>query len=139
MTRRTLFAQVFGLVALAAALLALPQGAWAHAGHAHTMHASAAQASAETATTPADHDVAERHAEQTLSAAAQDAPGHLPTLPCERGCCAQSSCAACFSAVAPMPPQVAPPLLRTVIGLATDPQGSGIDGPSLRRPPRSLA
>jgi hypothetical protein len=136
MWMRTLWAHLLGFAVLMAALLLLPHAAKAHPGHAHAMHVHhTAPASPAVAGDQIAHDTIE----QSLNTAAQTAPGHLPILPCERGCCAQSSCAACFSAVAPMPPQVAPPLLRTVIGFAADPLGSGIDGPSLRRPPRSFA
>jgi len=137
MSLRTISAHLFGLAALLAVLLALPQAAQAHAGHAHAMHVHTAQAHATDVVHAAD--VAEAHAEQTLSAATQDGAGRGHDVPCDRGCCAQSSCAACFSLVAPLPPQVMPPSLSTFVAFAATRLPPGIGGPSLRRPPRSFA
>jgi hypothetical protein len=133
---RTICAHLFGVAALLAALLMLPQTALAHAGHAHVMHVHAAQAPAADVT---HADVAEKRAEQVLSAIAQDVPGHSHDAPCDRGCCAQSSCAACFSLVAPLPPQMMPPSLRTFVAFGATRLPPGIGGPSLRRPPRTFA
>jgi hypothetical protein len=137
MSFRTICAHLFGVTAFLAALLVLPQTALAHAGHTHIVHVHTAQAS----TTDVAHaaDVAEERAEQTLSAVAQDGPGPSHDTPCDRGCCAQSSCAACFSLVAPLPPQVAPPSLSTFVAFSATRLPPGIGGPSLRRPPRSFA
>jgi hypothetical protein len=133
---RTICAHLFGVVALLAALLAVPQTATAHAGHAHVIHMHAAQAPTADVTRA---DVAEKHAEQTSSAGAQDVPGQSHETPCDRGCCAQSSCAACFSLVAPLPPQVMPPSLRTFVAFGATRLPPGIAGPSLRRPPKYFA
>lgn len=48
MTRPSICAQLFGFVALVAALFVLPQAAQAHAGHAHGMHVHT-QAQSQTA------------------------------------------------------------------------------------------
>jgi hypothetical protein len=137
MSFRTICAHLLGVAALLAVLLALPQTALAHAGHAHVMHAPAPQ----TPSTDVAHaaDVAEERAEQSLSAVAQDGPGHSHDKPCDRGCCAQSSCAACFSLMPPLPPQVMPPSLRTFVAFGATRLPPGIGGPSLRRPPRYFA
>lgn len=135
MSMRTICAQLFGFAVLVAALFALPQAAKAHPGHAHGMHVTT-QAHSQTADVSviAD-DVPEHH----LSTASQDAPGQTDYSPCDRGCCAQGSCSACFSLVAPMPPLMQPPSLSAAIVLAAYSRRSGIARPSLRRPPKSFA
>lgn len=135
MTRPSICAQLFGFVALVAALFVLPQAAQAHAGHAHGMHVHT-QAQSQTADVSV---IADGVVEQRLSTASQDAPGQTGDAPCDRGCCAQGSCSACFSLVAPMPPLVQPPSLSATVVLAAYSRHSGIAGPSLRRPPKSFA
>lgn len=138
MSMRTLCAQLFGAVALVAALLVLPQAAHAHPGHAHAFHVHAQHQQADVAAL-AD-GAADQQAVPSLTATGHDLPGTGSGSSCpDRGCCAQASCAACFSIVAPMPPQVAPPSLGTMIVLSVIPLPSGVGGPSLRRPPRSFA
>jgi hypothetical protein len=139
MSRGTLFAHLFGFAVLLAATLGLPQAVQAHPGHAHAVHIDAAHAHATPANTSAAIQDVVEPVEQSMSASTPGTPSDTRDLPCDRGCCAQSSCAACFSAVAPMPPQVAPPSLSTALGLTTNPHRPGIDGTSLRRPPKSFA
>jgi hypothetical protein len=138
MSRGKLCAQLVGFAVLLAALFALPQVAQAHSGHAHAMHVHT-QTQATDVSAAADHAI-EQQVEQSLTAASQSAPRHADGSPCtDRGCCAQGSCAACFSLVAPAPPLMLPPSLAAVIGLMANPLPSGIAGPSLQRPPRSFA
>lgn len=138
MARGKLCAQLVGFAVLLAALFALPQVAQAHAGHAHAMHVHA-QPQATDVSAPADHAL-EQQVEQSLTAASQSDPRHADGSPCtDRGCCAQGSCTACFSMVAPSPPLMLPPTLAAVIGLTANPLHAGIAGSSLQRPPRSFA
>jgi hypothetical protein len=134
MSIRTAFAQFFGLTVFLAAMFALPQAAQAHAGHSHAMHAPAKAAPV------ADVAAAvERQVEQSLTAGTQTEPSHTHDPSCDCSYCAQSSCTGCFSIVAPLPPLVVPPSLGTAIGIASNQSRPGIDGPSLRRPPRFFA
>jgi hypothetical protein len=137
MSMRIICAQLFGFAALLAALFVLPQAAQAHPGHAHGARVHAQPATPSTPA-PAVHAV-EQHADQLLTAAVDRESDKTDGTPCSRGCCAQSSCAACFSLVAPMPPLVAPPSLSTEMTFAAKRLPPGIGGPSLRRPPRSFA
>jgi hypothetical protein len=148
MSMRTICAQLVGFAVVLAALLILPQAAQAHAGHVHATHAPAAHvhatqvpadADARAADSSVTSEAAETRAEPSLTATTHSAPGDAADLPCSRGCCAQTSCAACFSLVVPMPPLMLPPALSMKMGVAANPQPSGIGGPSLRRPPRSFA
>jgi hypothetical protein len=136
---RTLCAQMFGFAVLVAALFALPQAAQAHAGHAHAMHVQA-QTHAHAADLSIVADLAGKpQAEQSLTSAMRSAPGHDDNAPCDRGCCAQISCAACFSLMAPMPPLVAPPALSRVIASTANRLPPGIGAAALRRPPKTFA
>jgi hypothetical protein len=134
MSIRSICAHLFGAVALLAALLVPPQAALAHPGHTHSIQAPAAVDQPSADIPPSAQPV-----EQSLAAATPSTPGHAHDGPCDRGCCAQSSCTACFSIVAPMPPMVFPPSLGRAIGLTATTPHPGINGPSLRRPPRSFA
>ncbi len=137
MSRGSICAQLFGFVVLLAALLAWPQAVRAHAGHAHAAHVHT-HAQHATAAASADQHL-EQHAEEAIASAVHGETDGTNGTPCSRGCCAQSSCAACFSMVAPMPPLVAPPSLSTEMTFAANRLPPGIDGASLRRPPRSFA
>lgn len=139
MARRTICAQLFSFAVLVAALFILPQAAQAHAGHAHAIHLHTQTQSPAADVSAVAGDVAEQRAEQRLGTALQGLPGLAGDSPCERGCCAQSSCAGCLSLVAPMPPLMQPPSLSAAIGLAANPRRTGIGGSSLRRPPKSFA
>jgi hypothetical protein len=146
MSMRTIPAQLFGLAVLLTALFGLPQAVQAHAGHAHAIHTHAhahavdtyTQAQSADASAPADRS-ADLTIEQSLTAPSQSAPGHMHDTPCDRGCCAQASCAGCFSLMAPIPPLVTPPSLSNAITFAANRLPPGIDGSSLRRPPKTFA
>jgi hypothetical protein len=135
MSIRAAVAQLFGVVAFLVAMLVLPQAAQAHAGHTHAMHAPA-KAAPRVADVPS---AVAQQVEQSLTAATQSKPGHVHDSSCDCGACAQCSCVSCFSAVAPMPPLVLPPSQGAAIGIAASRHRPGIDGPSLRRPPKSFA
>jgi hypothetical protein len=139
MSRGTLFAHLFGFAVLLAATFGLPQAVQAHPGHAHAVHADATHKHAAPANVSAAVQEVVERVEQSMTASAPGAPGHTHDFSCDRGCCAQSSCTACCSAVAPMPPLLLPPSLSTAIGLSKNPHRAGIDGASLRRPPKSFA
>jgi hypothetical protein len=137
MSMRSICAQLL-FVVLVAALFALPQTAQAHQGHSHAMHAQASHAHAPAAAS--QQDIADSHAEQSVGAASFSAPVPTHDIPCaDPGCCAHGSCVACCSMVAPMLPLILPPTLHTEVDEVASSSHSGIDGPSLRRPPRSFA
>ena len=142
MSMRSICAQLF-LVVLVAALFALPRPAQAHQGHAHAMHAQGGHAHAPVRTADAgqvQQDLADPHAEQSLTAASFGAPLQTHGIPCaDPGCCAHGSCVACCSMVAPQPPLILPPAMHSEVDELADASRAGIDGPSLRRPPKSFA
>lgn len=140
MSMRSICAQLL-FVVLVAALFALPRTAQAHQSHSHAMHPQASHAPAQTADAgEAQQDLTESETEQSLTAASFNAPVQTHDIPCaDPGCCAHGSCAACCSMVAPMLPLILPPTLHSEIDELASSSRSGIDGPSLRRPPRSFA
>lgn len=138
MSMRSICAQLFFAV-LVVALFALPRAALAHQGHDHAAHARAMHVHATDVQAQAA-DTAASNAEQSLTAAVAGEPAHMPGVPCsDPGCCAHGSCAACCSMVAPTLPMMLPPTPHAAIGDVANASRSGIDGPSLRRPPRSFA
>jgi hypothetical protein len=141
MSMRSICAQLFFAV-LVAVLFALPRAAQAHQGHAHPMHVhSHAHAPAQHADIDkGQHGLAESHAEQSLTAASFSTPLQTHDVPCaDPGCCAHGSCFACCSMVAPLVPLILPPTLHTEIDDVANAGHSGVDGPSLRRPPKFFA
>jgi hypothetical protein len=137
MSMRSIFAQLL-FVVVVAALFALPRTAQAHQGHAHATHAHANHTAAPAA--DAAQDLAESHVEQRLTAAVFSAPAPAHDIPCaDPGCRTHGSCVACCSMVAPILPLILPPILHTEIDDVASSRHSGVDGPSLRRPPRSFA
>jgi hypothetical protein len=140
MSMRSICAQLL-FVVLVAALFALPRTAQAHQGHAHAMHAHASHAHAPAqAAEKVQQDLAESHAEQSLTAASFSVPVQTHDVPCaDPGCCAHGPCTSCCSMVAPILPLILPPALHVEIDELATTSRSGIDGPSLRRPPKSFA
>lgn len=127
-----------------AALFALPQAARAHQGHAHThaqhVHAHASPEAVANTDAGVPQAAAKPRAEQDLTATAQSLPAKSGGMPCsDFGCCVHSSCGACASVVAPATPLMLPPTARVEVSDIANFNRSGIDGPSLRRPPRSFA